>query len=345
MRPILSTVVAGLLVFLVIHFAATGQQSPSSGGDPNDDPSRTNSQAKPGVAPLTPSNNSHRDRDQKKTRPRTIAEARNPRTPKTLTLSERIRVDAVIQNYDSRLCKKVRDHWHELVMPLSPSSAKGSVTIKFHLLPDGRVIALQTVRTTSDDAVTLLCQKSILDCVPFERWPPEMLDSMVTDYREIQFNFDYETSEMTNIQSSGTEQKGSQPQMIAETRLSPVADHLGVDHVSHSLTPAADRRQLAEIRKYDVALRERVSDHWHTALEIFSTTPQKGAATLKFHLLPDGRVTTLEVVRTTGDNAFTLLCQKAIHDSVPFEKWPPLMHVLYKDYREITFEFNYTTDK
>jgi hypothetical protein len=172
------------------------------------------------------------------------------------------------------------------------------------------------------------------------------------------------------IQSSPTEQKESQPRTIAEIHISPAADHPQADHVIHSRTIverkrlrprtmaearirhvedtpfSADRLRVDDVtRKYVDTLRERVINRWREAVKTISPSPVKGGVTLRFHLLPDGRVTTLNIVRTTGDSAFALVCKKAILDCAPFEKWPSeMLKASSADYKEITFEFNYTTD-
>jgi hypothetical protein len=69
---------------------------------------------------------------------------------------------------------------------------------------------------------------------------------------------------------------------------------------------------------------------------------RRGRVVLQFHLNPDGRITDMKVLENTVGETLGLLCQKAVLDPSPFDKWPREMRLLVdKDYRDIQFAFYY----
>jgi len=54
----------------------------------------------------------------------------------------------------------------------------------------------------------------------------------------------------------------------------------------------------------------------------------------------DGRITEVKVLENTVTETLSLLCQKAVLDPAPFDKWPREMRLMVaKIFRRITFTF------
>ena len=94
---------------------------------------------------------------------------------------------------------------------------------------------------------------------------------------------------------------------------------------------------------YDAAFIAVVCQHWYDLLDEHNYAMDRtGKVVLQFHLNYDGRITDMKVVDCTVGDVLGLLCQKAVLDPAPFEKWPGEMRLMVdKDYREIQFTFYY----
>jgi len=94
---------------------------------------------------------------------------------------------------------------------------------------------------------------------------------------------------------------------------------------------------------YDRAFIDAVSDRWYNLLDNLSYDAYRsGYVKLEFNLNYDGRITEMKVVETTVTETLTLLCQKAVLDPAPFERWPREMRLMIgEDSRHITFTFYY----
>ena len=94
---------------------------------------------------------------------------------------------------------------------------------------------------------------------------------------------------------------------------------------------------------YDAALIEAIQSRWYDLLDQISYNNYRtGRVVLQFRLNYDGRITDLRIAETTVGDTLALLCQKAILDPAPYEKWPQEMRQMAdKDYRDISFTFYY----
>jgi outer membrane biosynthesis protein TonB len=94
---------------------------------------------------------------------------------------------------------------------------------------------------------------------------------------------------------------------------------------------------------YDAALIEAVSKRWYDLLDSRNYSGEgSGKVVLKFHLKQDGTITDMEVVESTVDTILSYLCQQAVRDPAPFERWPgDMRRMIGADYREIKFAFFY----
>jgi len=109
----------------------------------------------------------------------------------------------------------------------------------------------------------------------------------------------------------------------------------------NSIIPSLDAKRTLT-GDYDYALIQAVQNRWDNLLESRSFAGERtGKVSLVFRLHPDGRVTDMKVEENTVDELLCLLCQKAIMDPSPFEKWPAEMRLKIGEDREIRFSFFY----
>jgi hypothetical protein len=94
---------------------------------------------------------------------------------------------------------------------------------------------------------------------------------------------------------------------------------------------------------YDAALIEAIQSRWYDLLDQISyNNYRSGRVVVSFRLNYDGRITDMRIAETTVGDTLALLCQKAILDPAPYDKWPQEMRQMAdKDYRDISFTFYY----
>ena len=98
---------------------------------------------------------------------------------------------------------------------------------------------------------------------------------------------------------------------------------------------------------YDAAFIEAVQQRWYDLLDSMNFSfDRHGRVVLQFHLNYDGTITDMKVVDDTVDDSMDgimgILCQRAVRDPAPYERWPREMRLQTdKDYREIQFSFFY----
>jgi hypothetical protein len=92
---------------------------------------------------------------------------------------------------------------------------------------------------------------------------------------------------------------------------------------------------------YDARFIDAVKDRWFRLLEDRDYTAQ-GYVQLRFRLHHDGRISEMKVLKNTVTEIQSIVCQKAVQDPAPFDRWNPEMRKLIgRDFREITFTFHY----
>jgi len=94
---------------------------------------------------------------------------------------------------------------------------------------------------------------------------------------------------------------------------------------------------------YDAALIEAVQSRWYDLLDHISYNGYRhGKVVVEFRLSYDGTVSRVSVPEDTVGLSLSLLCQKAVQDPAPFDRWPRDMRLtMDKDYRDIRFTFFY----
>ena len=142
-----------------------------------------------------------------RTKPRTLTEARL-RNPASQIPGEKMKQDAGAKQrgvapsfdvkatgfgaYDRAFITAVSQRWFDLLEARNYAGYQpGKVVVEFRLNYDGRITEMKTVENTVTDTLAYLCQKSVLDPAPFEKWPMEMRRMIGEDSRKITFTFYY----------------------------------------------------------------------------------------------------------------------------------------------------------
>ena len=95
--------------------------------------------------------------------------------------------------------------------------------------------------------------------------------------------------------------------------------------------------------QYDAEFIEAVQSRWYDLLDNMSYDGyRRGKVVVQFHLNYSGQITDMKVLDNSVGEMLGLLCQKAVLDPAPYDKWPREMRLMVdKDYREIQFTFFY----
>jgi len=117
--------------------------------------------------------------------------------------------------------------------------------------------------------------------------------------------------------------------------------------VRHHLEISSLDAKQTPFGAYDAAFIEAVQQRWYDLLDTINFSfDRHGRVILQFHLNYDGTITDMKVEDDTVDGSMDgimgILCQRAVRDPAPYEKFPREMRLqMDKDYREIQFTFFY----
>ena len=94
---------------------------------------------------------------------------------------------------------------------------------------------------------------------------------------------------------------------------------------------------------YDALFIDAVRERWYDLLEAREYASEaRGHVALQFKLHHDGRISEMHVAENTVSETLSLICQKAVLDPAPFEKWSTEMRLMVgADFRRIQFTFYY----
>jgi outer membrane biosynthesis protein TonB len=106
--------------------------------------------------------------------------------------------------------------------------------------------------------------------------------------------------------------------------------------------PSFDTKATA-FGAYDAQIIAAIQRRWDDLLSNPNITAVRtGMVRVEFRLNYDGRVTDMRVIESTVDDMFSYLCQRAITEPAPFERWPSDMRRLIgADSRVVQFTFFY----
>ena len=106
-------------------------------------------------------------------------------------------------------------------------------------------------------------------------------------------------------------------------------------------TPLTNWSGPSYSKSYDEHFIGVVSNQWYQLLR-----PVKdhkiGVVVIRFKQTDDGKITDMKVVKSTTDDLLASMCEKAVLEPAPYERWSPAMlEAIGKPYRTITFTFHY----
>ena len=94
--------------------------------------------------------------------------------------------------------------------------------------------------------------------------------------------------------------------------------------------------------EYDREFIEAVEQRWFTLLDSNQfALDRTGKVVLQFRLNYDGRITDMEIAQSTVGDLLAYVCQAAVMDNVPYQKWPSDMRREMGDGRNVEFTFYY----
>jgi hypothetical protein len=100
--------------------------------------------------------------------------------------------------------------------------------------------------------------------------------------------------------------------------------------------------KLTGFGDYDAAFVQAISQRWYDLLDSQQfALDRTGKVVLQFRLNYDGTITDMKVVQNDVGELLGYVCQKAVTDPAPFEKWPSEMRFKLGDSRDIQFTFYY----
>jgi hypothetical protein len=108
-------------------------------------------------------------------------------------------------------------------------------------------------------------------------------------------------------------------------------------HVASSLdvlgTPFGD---------YDERIVRAIQQRWYDLLDNENVSRHTGRVVVEFRLNYDGRITNMKVSDNTVGESLAYLCERAISEPAPYERWPSEMRLTVgTDYRDVKFTFYY----
>jgi hypothetical protein len=100
--------------------------------------------------------------------------------------------------------------------------------------------------------------------------------------------------------------------------------------------------KITPFSTYDAAFIAAVQQRWYDLLDNGNFSQRSGKVVLQFRLNYDGRITDMEMTDNNVGELLSLICQKAVLDPAPYQKWPSDMRrMIGENYREVTFTFYY----
>jgi hypothetical protein len=110
----------------------------------------------------------------------------------------------------------------------------------------------------------------------------------------------------------------------------------------HAIAPSLDVK-VTGFSDYDRRFIEQVTQHWYDLLESQRfTLDRTGKVVLRFRLNYDGSISEMTIAENTVGDLLGYVCQKAVMDNAPFERWPTNMRLELGDYCDVQFTFYYT---
>ena len=198
------------------------------------------------------------------------------------------------------------------------------------LVVDGVTYSNATITALTPTTVTIIHQTGAVT-VPREKLPVEL---------QKQFSYDPQKADANGLTLT--------PQPV--TALMPDAGRLSnISAVSENASngPAAPCVTNSPFNAYDKKLIATVQKRWYALVDRFTMNGRHmygrhGAVTVRFQVFDDGHVEHVKSSESSVDRDETLLCEKAIVESAPFDRLPKeLSQRLGKTPRDVSFTFYY----
>jgi len=110
-----------------------------------------------------------------------------------------------------------------------------------------------------------------------------------------------------------------------------------------AIAPSLDVK-VTGFSEYDRRFIAVVSQRWFNLLESQKfTLDRTGKVVLRFRLNCDGSISDMRFAENTVGDLLGYVCQKAVLDNAPFERWPNNMRLELGDYCDVQFTFHYNT--
>lgn len=113
----------------------------------------------------------------------------------------------------------------------------------------------------------------------------------------------------------------------------------GASH--HARVPSFDVK-ITGFGDYDARFVEAVSQNWYNLLDSqrFSLD-RTGKVVLLFHLNYDGSISQMRFAQNSVGDLLGYVCEKAVLDGAPYERWTEDMRAKLGDYCDVEFTFDY----
>jgi hypothetical protein len=93
--------------------------------------------------------------------------------------------------YDKIVVRAVQSRWYALIEQNGLYERAGQVTLRFQLLDDGTVQAMEVRENTAGQVLALFCEKAVTESAPFAPLPGELRVLIGKEPREVNFTFYY----------------------------------------------------------------------------------------------------------------------------------------------------------
>jgi uncharacterized membrane protein YgcG len=93
--------------------------------------------------------------------------------------------------YDNAVIQKVQRRWNALLERFGSYEKSGKVMVRFQLLQDGSIQGLKITNGTGSKILGLICQKAVMESVPFPAFPANLQKLMNHKPRDVSMTFQY----------------------------------------------------------------------------------------------------------------------------------------------------------
>lgn len=93
--------------------------------------------------------------------------------------------------YDNAVIAKIQRRWNALLEQFGSYEKSGKVMVRFQLMPDGSIQNLKITNGTGSKILGLVCEKAVMDSVPFPPLPANLQKLMNHKPRDVSMTFQY----------------------------------------------------------------------------------------------------------------------------------------------------------